>query len=116
MFMNTHPSDLSLQLALAKMLPDKLKITHGVYQDFVYWLPSTTRPVKETEWLHVCWLIEQAIDGDVLVKARYRVFETKNKNHEAFAHLDNVDIDSFLLKQTWQEHALVICQVKGVEV
>lgn len=50
-------TDHELQLALAKMLPEQIRISkrHGLV-----WIKENAK-VEETEMLHICWLIEQGL-------------------------------------------------------
>jgi len=49
-------TDLELQLALAKLMPEVLGIETAGSDTFVSWRDSGD-VVREKEWLHVCWLV-----------------------------------------------------------
>lgn len=103
-----QPNEQSLKLALARMLPEKILLKEYVCKckycseffpkgtiDF-YWIEGESL-IKETEWLHICHLIEVGM--------------TK-KEWELYNRL----ID--LTKQgiTWPQRATAICECKGVKI
>jgi len=117
-----------LQLALAKMLPEKLIIHKlGGEWETVFWKnkPIGSGEVQETEWLHVCWLIEQTLSDYSGSEGQ----ELSQHDDYALALLNIVGVhkpthwgeecvaDFFLITNTsWQQRALALCKVKGVEV
>ena len=93
-------NDEQLQLALAKMLPDKITIGCDVF----YWISKTDTcfcRVIDTEWLHVCWLVEQ------LLNVRERCLFTE----ELGGVLNQTQFS--LANKTWQQRAEALCKVKG---
>lgn len=101
-------TDIQLQQALAKMLPEKIKIHkqgHGLDpQICFFWRDGQGRQVVDTEMLHVCWLIEQEFDS-IELSSKYfdiltRICTGKNWVYNA----------------SWQQRALAICKVRGVEI
>lgn len=64
---NWHDQDL--QLALAKMLPDKISVIQSDIVRFI-WNDKTDTCgclVLDTEWCHVCWLVRSKYELPVLV-------------------------------------------------
>ncbi len=61
-------NDQQLQLALAKMLPDRV---HTCGKGFRWWgmTPDwrNNEIIHDTEWLHVCHLVEQTLNGTTQV-------------------------------------------------
>ena len=82
--MNTYTNE-QLSLALAKMLPD----TFNVDEDIVF----------ETEWLHVCWLIEQT-------------FVLTDKYIDYLSYLPGENPVS----ASWQTRTIALAKMKGVEI
>lgn len=99
-------TDKQLQLALAKMLPEKI----GIFEQYflLYWKDGDRSPInrewlhiKETEWLHVCWLVGLAMNANE--QYEYMLAEKSISNDWAW-------------KLSWQQRTIVIAQVKGVEI
>ncbi len=99
-------TDKQLQLALAKMLPKKLKASELTERVF-FWCNRNSIPtheVKETEWLHICWLIEQNI-----IKDSGDVYSWDN-------YIALLQQHTFYSSASWQQRAVALAQVKGVEI
>lgn len=89
-------TDQQLQLALAKMLPERT-----IWYDKPYWIVKIPyespakgegeRIMYDTEWLHVCWLVEKTLTED-----------------QAFYYAGTVQYNS-----PWQQRAEALCKVKG---
>jgi len=110
-------SDTELQLALAKMLPEKLELryeqgfeeetgTHyNIGLPFVCWVlcEQDSGKVRDTEWLHICWLVEQSLSpmdySDFL-----RAFEKTNGYGLRIK-----------MSASWQQRAEALCKVKGIQ-
>ena len=92
---NTNINDLKLQLALAKILPEILIICPD--EITVRWrsILSSPQVVQDTEWLHVCWLVEQALSYDDKINQYVRLVEVSS---------------------SWQRRAEALCKVKGIKV
>lgn len=102
-----------LKLALARMLPEKICIQvesqpswFEVSSDGIRW---SGRPVQDTEWLHVCWLIEE----------KHKDEDQKNylANEETIVTaLQKVTGGEYFLcyHATWQQRAEALCKVKGI--
>lgn len=110
-------TDFQLQLALAKMLPEKIfAIDNG--NDVRYrpcnfgWSgqEGIIPIIKETEWLHVCWLVEQTLSWRA----------TENAKCEAERYLDELKDSGGVpgcfahYCSSWQQRALALCKVKGI--
>ena len=99
-------TDNKLKLALAKMLPNLLcQSGHGSvswYQspDLVNGISKMPRQVHETEWLYVCWLVEQTLNKSE--KNIYRSYFIGDNEHSISA--------------SWQQRAQALAKVKGIEV
>lgn len=118
-------TDQQLQLALAKMLPDMLAIepvtlTNG--ESYVRWCynsllnhPSRRLSLKvlDTEWLHVCWLVEETI----LASQQYAYME---KLASIAGECDCFETDAShafrVGHATWQQRAIALAKVKGLEI
>lgn len=104
--MNTQPSDLTLQLTLAKMLPALLG--KDPLTSKVCWLinlEGTAVPhdeVKETEWLHIVWLVEQGLSH-----------EQYEGQSEIFNYVELLQDDCHA---SWQQRAIALCKVKGIKL
>ena len=55
---NMNYTDKQLKAALAKLLPKKTYF--GINTGDLIW--STGEPVRETELLHICWLVEETLN------------------------------------------------------
>lgn len=90
-------TDLDLQLALAKMLPEQIRISkrHGLV-----WIKENAK-VEETEMLHICWLIEQGLNS----RERCILTDTLGGtiNQSPFS----------LLHKSWQQRAAALIAMKG---
>jgi hypothetical protein len=89
-------TDKELKTLLAAMLPEKL----DSYPNAGLWWIDTQRGVQETEWLHVCWLVEQGLDQDTYYK---------------YEKLMDEIVPAFrLTSASWQQRASALCKVRGV--
>ncbi len=98
-------TDTQLKAALAKLLPKKtyLRVSTGV----LIW--STGEPVRETELLHLCWLVE-----DNLTKKEYGAYSDATYD----LHLEIVAKTKkwFWLAMAWQQRVEALAKVKGIEI
>ena len=96
-------TDQQLQLALAKMLPEILRADFGTEGDDLHfeWLvePRLMR-IRDAEWLHVCWLVEQTLSDD----ERKEYTPLLMTNWWGLTHA------------SWQQRATALAKVKGVEL
>ena len=98
--------DIQLKQALAKMLPD----TFNIDDEFMYW-DGTHTLVLDTELLHLCWLVEETIDGTT---AMNYVRELANQ-YDTDPH-GNYWKMWITTHATWQQRVIALVKVKGVEI
>lgn len=95
-----NPTDEQLKLCLAKMLPEKIKPTPN--GSCWWWDEDGTtndrNDVRESEMLHVCWLVEQTLEPTTQLPIyKHHILEGG-------------------ATASWQQRALALCKVKGIEV
>lgn len=91
-------TDDELKLRLSRLLPEKIDFRRGRYR----WLEADDeRRVRDTEWQHVCWLIEQTFTSKTNEYARYVDSLTKLTNFDP-------------VRASWQQRAEVLWAVKGI--
>jgi len=102
--------DQQLQLALAKMLPKELvEKDNEVLGWHIAWRGNAPNSkVRESEWLHVCWLVEQEFVS-IKQQDNYRdelceIFYKHNPQHTQ------------ICSASWQQRAEALCKVKGIEI
>lgn len=103
-------TDQESKQLLAKMLPEKVEIQwQGGDLDWLVWRLSGV-PVFDTELLHLCWLVEQALDTGK--RGTYRT--------ALFYHIrDCGEIKGYgnsICHATWQQRIIALAKVKGIEV
>lgn len=89
-------SETELKLALAKMLPEKMKwkaykSNDKQHDPSINWKWSHSG-IRDTEWLHVCWLIEETLT----TKEALEYYDRQISSHHA----------------SWQQRAEAIIKVK----
>jgi hypothetical protein len=127
-------SDQELQLALAKMLPEKIElaaeyanedgtITGRAFQwkyPAVFDLEKIGQQVTSREWPHVCWLVEQELryKGD-----QFQWLEYSRQLWKVIWNREPTENDNAcsglawnFMNASWQQRAEALCKVKGVEV
>jgi len=88
-------TDQELKLALVKMLPE---IYWNSIDDCAYWIVGLRHGrVLDTEWLHVCWLVEQTLSGMQMLKYQ-RILSHICENSTLRA-----------THATWQQRATALC-------
>ena len=90
-------TDNQLKAALAKMLPDKLKLVPYGREDnlILSWiLQKSSEPVRDTELLHLCVMVEDRLEP--LSEEYY--FERISKRFN------------------WQQRVVALAKVKGIEI
>jgi len=96
-------TDHDLKLDLAKMLPEQFSIIgNSVTWSRVATVCDQLRKgcyIIDTEWLHVCWLVEEKIVGTDLWGRYLVAMETTPWNESVHA--------------TWQQRAAALIKVKG---
>jgi len=97
-------TDEQLKWALAKMLPQQINC-RAVKDDsrlycFLYWKDKNQHPlqseVRDTELLHLCWLVEETLD-----------FQHNLKYYKL------IKLDTHA---SWQQRVEALAKVKGIEV
>lgn len=107
-------TDNQLKVALAKMLPDDLmivnKLTHPIIP-MLYWkgkkIEWEGEPVKDTELLHLCWLVEETINSTTLL--RYDYIGCLSVDIEG-------DWEYGFTHASWQHRVIALAKVKGIEI
>lgn len=101
------PTDAQLKQALAKMLPEKVKMALDWGDvDSLQWIESgykhaTSRRVLDTELLHLCWLMEETLSPSQ-AQAYYQMLPANSVGNQAHA--------------TWQQRVIALAKVKGIEI
>lgn len=118
---NNMPTDHQLQLALAKIAPNILREMYGTEGEnlhFEWQIPERrTRVIQDTEWLHVCWLVEQGLsdtEHEVHRVALWSLVE-ESDGLERVTQYERANNRSYC-STSWQQRALTLAKVKGVEV
>lgn len=93
-------TDQELKLKLIKLLPYKLRIS-GSDIIYIYWMTRPYHQLYDTEWLHVCHLIEQTLTSQELVNYANELAIICGSHLEMFA--------------TWQQRATALLKIKGIE-
>ena len=94
-------TDNQLKVALAKMLPDKLELVPYGRDDneILCWnLDVSSEPVRNTELLHLCWLVEEAM--------------TYSREWVDYTNILAADA----ISATWQNRIIALAKVKGIEI
>lgn len=101
-------TDQQLQLALAKMLPEKIKIHNPMGNSFFDWTDveeeGRRSPVKDTEWLHVCWLLEKTLTPE-------QDKQFMGELQRQIGYYDHVYFP-ILLHASWQQRATALVKWK----
>lgn len=107
--MSSEHNEAKLKLALAGMLPNV--IDYDAQFERFHWKGKGTvetvvwPEIRDTEWLHVCHLVERAL--------------TRNEHVEfskQLSRLSGGDCSEECLSASWPLRAHALCIVKGVEV
>lgn len=109
-------TDTQLKQALAKMLPDSLCAGSPQGAAGLFRRPrlaiGTYREVLDTELLHLCWMVEEAIPSDTLGSFYESQMESAI-THSMRAHLTREERVGLTLKLTWQQRVVALAKVKG---
>lgn len=99
------PTDTQLKQALAKMLPEQVKIERAIPNGtHLYW--ENGNFIKNTELLHLCWLVEQE-----LIKSK-----TLEEQQDYHYTLRGVVAPSWAMSASWQQRTTALAKVKGIEI
>jgi len=107
-------TDQELQLALAKMLPEKMDASG----DTLHWRGRSGSGgfVRPSEWLHVAWLVEQTLttaEGYTFYETvRILIARDMNERKETIHGLPCHDMT--FIRASWQQRAEALCKVKGI--
>jgi hypothetical protein len=109
------PTDQQLKQALAKLADEYVSpIRNTVSEETEYWWKGHGRagPVKDTELLHLCWLVEATLTKQWhnYVVALAKVIARAESN-EKVSVPTNV-----LINSSWQQRTIALCKVKGIEI
>ena len=121
--MNT-PTDIQLKQALATMLPELLAVctnsgADDLYLELIFKYPCEYRntgqspKVLDTELLHLCWLIEETLSSEGAGDEPVEVCGTQVMEYLGVLAADT-EFQS--VHATWQQRALALSKVLGVEI
>ena len=116
-------TDQQLQLALAKMLPEKIGVDNecGLEENetWLFWRASNSADcedyIRNTEWLHVCWLVEQTLERPARDGFDWELKKVINNGKEYDTWSWTVDAPK-MISASWQQRATALAKVKGVEI
>jgi len=95
-------TDTQLKAALAKILPEQIN-----HLNHLYWIGDEFDiRVLDTELLHVCWLVENTLRRD-----EFR--EYAQTLHPKY--IDHLSADCCVMHSSWQQRAIALAKVKGIE-
>jgi len=107
-------TDDQLKQALAKMLPNVIVIfTVEHSPEIVLVEKQTGAQYRDTELLHLCWMVEEMLDYDKRI-----ALSTIIANHIEFPNgelFSRYEV-SVILHATWQQRVIALAKVKGVEI
>ena len=92
-------TDKQLKTALAKMLPETLQlVSYGTKNNKILcWkFDNHQEPVRNTELMHLCWLVEETLDPKHNVK-----------------YYNQIELDAHA---SWQQRVESLAKVKGIEI
>jgi hypothetical protein len=109
-----------LQLAIAKLLPEKIKIVPTIGDSPLrynfYWVDETNKGnrILETEWLYVMHLVEQELS---VVDLDWRNYVTMLNESVGNTQFNTTWSDWFpVVSATFNQRAEAMCKVKGITV
>lgn len=114
-------TDQELQLALAKMLPDKIEIVnqgHGLDpQVCFFWRDGQGRQIVDESWLHACWLVEKTLSSweeISLYRDALCIASGRNPNYWMYGEPKIFPAADFVpvCCSSWQQRAEALCKVK----
>lgn len=105
-------SDRELQLKLAAMLQEKIEVTPNLF----YWKNEygvAVDLVRNTEWLHVVWLIEQGMSYEQRVLYVCAIIEAQQSGFKSNPKTYVGKLGCFaLINASWQQRAAALIAVK----
>lgn len=111
-------TDTQLKSALAKMLPDKLGWLNTIGLIHIKKCGKDSlcqlwgELVKDTELLHLCWLVEEEFKEDTDLAEQYNIKLRLVVGNEMTLYYS----EFYVLHATWQQRTIALCKVKGVEI
>jgi hypothetical protein len=115
----TEPSDTQLKLFLAKMLPGVIQVDNNKSFIRFFWTekqPDCYNGVKDTEWLHICQLVEL----DLIELQNQALRDTASKYYGVWTrYVSNMKSMTFYgesIRATWQLKAKMLTKAVGVEL
>lgn len=98
------PTNTQLKQALAKMLSTEIIHHHCNLQ----WTPNNQYYpawVKDTELLHLCWLVEESLTAQQ--KSEFLIWFWESPEYSNIWIMNHA---------TWQQRTMALCKVKGIEI
>ena len=108
--MTTQPTDMQLKQALAKMLPEHVKINCW---NNLLWAGKDGHDVLDTELLHLCWMVEQSLDVAAGSQYGFLLDSICGNDYNNGARKGNTGRKE---SASWQQRVIALCTVKGVEI
>jgi hypothetical protein len=102
--MDMNP-DHELQLFLAKMLPEQII----VHKNGLIRFECRDTPIHGTEWLYVCWLVEQTLGERDLLYFGIELTNLTQPDAQGECHWGR------LASASWQQRATALKKVKGMK-
>lgn len=109
-------TDTQLKKALTKILPERIECTSTQF----YWRIDTNPEmddysIKDTELLHLCWLVWSGFDRKQRISYSISLREVVVKNGGHAASFKE-DIDACCENATWKQRAVALAKVSGIEI
>jgi len=101
-------TDDQLKAALAKMLPEKVRWNTERWNGLTMVCQDVRNndPILDTELLHLCWLVEEALINDRQIV----------KHNQYFKALEDVLGTYGSSHASWQQRVVALAKVKGIEI
>lgn len=116
----TPQKEQKLKLFLANQLPENIIHIHNpeIYEFDFMWR-DRNRGVLDTEWLHVCWLVEGTLDAGQMALYECRLVEITsesfNMQTQPVASMHYCDAPSGI-RASWPQRATALAKMMGVEI
>ena len=107
-------TDKQLREALSKMLPKKTVqlVPYGREDNLILcWdLDGESEPVRNTELLHLCWLVEEGLKEEEQSAYIHKIYQMQSLKNKAKwkIHYD--------CHATWKQRVKALAKVKGIEI
>lgn len=99
-------SDQELKIGLAMVLPDVVEVCNCVFYNVGKVSQGAFEQTRETEWLHVCWLVEELLKDSDHLKFRFYLREiTRTDPSKRFQE------DRKYSSASWQQRAEALLKV-----